>query len=299
MNHSASAPESEPVASHYACQELETVILEALVKAGKDPERLKPEDLAPIDEFHIRGRKASLELARQLQLRAQMQVLDVGCGLGGASRLLALEFGCQVTGLDLCAEYCRVASRLAERLGLAGRVSYRQGDALALPFAAAGFDLVWTQHAAMNIADKAGLYGEMWRVLKPGGTLALYDILAGPGGPVHFPVPWARDPSSSFLISPEQLRQTLETAGFEILSWRDTTETARSWFRHLGAKIAQDGPPPLGLQLLLGPEFRQMAQNQVRNLEQDRVRLIEAIVRRPRGDEPLRSAKTDQRHEGN
>lgn len=279
-------PESEPVASHYAAQELETVILNALIKAGKDPERLKPEDLAPIDEFHIRGRKATLELAGELGLRSGMQVLDVGCGLGGASRQLALEFGCQVTGLDLSAEYCRVASRLAERLGLAHRVSYRQGNALALPFPDACFDLVWTQHAAMNIADKARLYGEMWRVLKPGGTLALYDILAGPGGPVHFPVPWARDPSISFLVSPEQLRQTLETAGFELVSWRDTTETGRSWFRHLGAKIAQNGPPPLGLQLLLGPEFRQMAQNQVRNLEEDRISLIEAIVRRPSAASP-------------
>lgn len=284
-------PESNPVASHYASQELETVILEALVKAGKALDRLKPEDLAPIDEFHIRGRKATLELARELGLREGMQVLDVGCGLGGASRLLALEFGCQVTGLDLTAEYCRVASLLAERLGLADRVSYRQGNALALPFADASFDLLWTQHAAMNIADKARLYGEMWRVLKPGGTLAIYDILAGPGGPVHFPVPWARDPSISFLISPEQLRATLETAGFEIQSWRDSTETGRCWFRQLGEKIAEQGPPPLGLQLLLGPEFRQMAQNQVRNLEQDRVSLIEAIVRRPRTESPLRSAK--------
>lgn len=275
------APEATPVASHYACQELETVILNALIKAGKDLERLKPEDLAPIDEFHIRGRKATLELARELGLREGMKVLDVGCGLGGASRLLALEFGCQVTGLDLSAEYCRVASRLAERLGLADRVSYRQGNALALPFADACFDALWTQHAAMNIADKTRLYGEMWRVLKPGGVLALYDILAGAGGPVHFPVPWARDPSISFLITPAQLRQTLETAGFEILSWRDSTETGRCWFRQLGQKLATQGPPPLGLHLLLGPEFGQMAQNQVRNLNEDRINLIEAIVRRP------------------
>jgi SAM-dependent methyltransferase len=269
------------VADHYRQRGLEATILQALAAAGKDPDRLRPEDLAPIDEFHIGGRQATLDLAGELRIDGSMQVLDVGSGLGGASRHLALQFGCSVTGLDLAEEYCRAATMLARRLGLDSRVRYVHGDALDMPFEDASFDILWTQHAAMNIPDKGGLYREMWRVLKPGGELVVYDILAGEGGPVHFPVPWAREPSISFLIPPRQLRAILEGIGFEVLSWRDRTEEGRVWFRRLGEKIRKAGPAPFGLQLLLGPGFPLMAQNQVRNLEEDRIALIEAMLRRP------------------
>lgn len=276
-----SKQEFNKVDAHYSRKDLESVILEALTAAGKDIDNLKPEDIAPFDEFHIRGRKATLELARELGFEKGAEVLDVGCGVGGPSRCLALEYGCHVTGLDLCEEYCRAASMLAGRLGLESQVSYIHGNAVAMPFADAAFDVLWTQHAAMNIADKVKLYSEMWRVLKPGGKLAIYDALEGVGGPVYYPSPWARDPSASFLIPPSHLRSILEDIGFEILLWRDTTEIGRSWFRHLGEKIRKEGAPPLGIHLLLGSDFRIMAQNQVRNLEEDRIALIEAVVRRP------------------
>lgn len=273
--------EFNKVEEHYSRQDLESVILEALTAAGRDIDNLKAEDLAPFDEFHIRGRKATLELARELGFEAGSQVLDVGCGIGGPSRTLALEYGCHVTGLDLSEEYCRVARMLAGRLGLESQVSYIHGNALDMPFADASFDFLWTQHASMNIADKEKLYSEMWRVLKPGGKLAIYEIVEGVGGKVYYPSPWAREPSISFLISPRQMQNTLESAGFKILSFRDTTETGRSWFRHLGEKIRGEGAPPLGIHLLLGSDFRIMAQNQVRNLEEDRIALIEAVIQRP------------------
>ncbi len=269
------------VAAHYVRQDLEAAILSALTEAGVDLDRCKAEDLAPLDEFHIGGRRATLKLASQLDLDATMRVLDVGCGIGGASRCLAVEFGCQVTGIDLSEEYCRVASLLTRRLGLDSRISFHHGNALDMPFNDSSFDVLWTQHAAMNIPDKKGLYAEMFRILRPGGTLAIYDVLAGEGGPVHFPVPWAGEPAISHLVSPQQLRSTLEEAGFEILRWQDNTEEGRTWFRRMGEKIGREGFPRLGIHVLLGPEFRLMAQNQVRNLEENRIALIEAIVKRP------------------
>lgn len=271
---------NQNIQAHYAKPDLGKQILAAFEQAGKDIARLTPADLAPIDEFHIRGRAATLELARAAGIDSTKKVLDVGSGLGGSSRCLAREFGCQVTGIDLTEEYCRVAEMLSQRVGISAHVEFLQGDALDLPFEDATFDVVWTEHAAMNIPDKARLYGEMHRVLKPGGTLAIYDILAGPHGPVHFPVPWAGASETSFLVTPDELRRLLDRAGFRIIDWADTTEAAREWFVSLAEKIGREGLPPVGFHILLGPEFKQMAQNQRRNLEQGRIVLAQIVAKK-------------------
>lgn len=271
---------NESIQTHYTRAGLDGHILAALGKAGKDLTRLTPEDLAPIDEFHIRGRAATLELAQAAGVDATKRVLDVGSGVGGTSRCLAREFGCHVTGIDLTAEYCRVAAMLTDRVGLAGLIDYHQGDATSLPFPDAAFDIVWTAHVAMNIPNKPKLYQEMYRVLKPGGTLAIYDVLAGPSGPVHFPVPWARNADSSFLAAPDELRGLLEEAGFRIEAWSDTSDAARAWFTALSDQIRKDGVAPLGFHVLLGPDFPAMAQNQRRNLEEARIVLAQIIAKR-------------------
>lgn len=269
------------VAEHYTKQDLGEAILAGLKKAGKDPDNLKQEDLAPVDEFHIRGRTATVELGRQLNLDPAKHVLDVGSGLGGASRYLASVYGCRVTGLDLTEEYCQVARMLADRIGLGQLITYRQGNALDMPFDDATFDVVWTQHTAMNIADKAGLYAEIWRVLKPGGLFAIFDVVAGPGEPLIFPVPWAREPAISFLATPDELRTLLEQTGFRVISWRDTSEEGRIWFGEVADRMKKlNGTPPLGFHILLGADFRTMAGNQVRNLNEKRIGLIETVVQR-------------------
>ncbi|WP_211103572.1 class I SAM-dependent methyltransferase [Azospirillum sp. TSA2s] len=266
---------------HYGRQDLAAEILAALERAGKDLSRLRPDDLASIDEFHIRGREATAELGRALRLDTSTRVLDVGSGLGGPSRHLADLYRCRVVGLDLTEEYCRTATVLADRVGLGGIVEYLQGSALDIPLPDASFDRVYTQHVAMNISDKRRFYAEVARVLKPGGLFGLYDLLEGPGGPVHFPVPWARDPATSFLAAPDELRDLLSGSGFEIVGWRDTSAEGRAWFQQLRERIERDGPPTLGFHLLLGSEFREMARNQVRNLEEQRILPTEVICRKP------------------
>lgn len=269
------------IEAHYAQQAIEADILSALIESGIRLDQLRPEDLTAIDEFHIGGRKATLALARKIALKRGMQVLDVGSGLGGASRCLALEFGCRVTGLDLSKKYCDIAGMLTRQFGLDSQVCYRHGNAVEMPFDEATFDVLWTQHVTMNISDKVALYKEMWRVLKPGGILASYEILAGAGGSVHFPVPWARTPATSFLQTPEHLQGLLDEIDFEILSWQDKTEWGRLWFQNMSKKVQKQPSKPLGLHLLLGSEFKMMAQNQIRNLEEGRITVIELIVRRP------------------
>jgi MPBQ/MSBQ methyltransferase len=262
------------VRDHYAGKDLGDRILSALKGAGKDPDNLQPADLAPVDEFHIRGRKATIELARIVGLRAGMDVLDIGSGIGGPSRCIAAEFGCRVSGIDLSEEYCFVAEMLTKRVGLSPLVSFRQGDALQLPYPDAAFDVVWTQHTAMNIQAKGALYREMNRVLKPGGTVAIYDILAGPVTPLHFPVPWASGPETSFLATPDELRRLLEGAGFVITNWLDSTEEARTWFHNVTSRVTR----PLGLHMLMGEDFQAMTGNQLRNLDEHRIVLCQVTA---------------------
>jgi SAM-dependent methyltransferase len=197
------------VAQHYGRGGLLARILGGLAEAGKDIERLSIDDLAPIDEFHSRRRLATEELARMLAPGAANQLIDIGSGIGGPSRYLAATYGCRVSGVDLTDEFVAVASELTRRTGLADRVDFRVGSALDLPFPPASFDLAWTQNVAMNIADRPRFYGEIARVLKPGGRLALQDVAQGPAGPVHFPVMWADTPSLSFLRTPEETRTML------------------------------------------------------------------------------------------
>lgn len=271
----------QEIQRHYRRADLAAAILEALRAAGTDPDRLTIEDLAPVDEFHVRGRPATAELAHGLGLGPGMRVLDVGCGIGGPSRHVAATCGCQVVGIDLTEEFCTTAALLADKVGLGTQVAYRQGDALAMPFADASFDAAYTQHVAMNIADKAGLYAEIRRVLKPGAGFGIYDLLQGAGGEVLLPAPWARDPSISFLVRPAELRSLLQAAGFEILGWRETAAEARLWVAQMTARMAEPNPPPAALQLMLGADAGPIAQNVFRNLLEGRVVPTEVICRRP------------------
>jgi len=266
------------IVEHYHRDDLGQVILGALTAAGKDIERLSPDDLAPVDEFHTRGRAATIELARMLSLTADDHVLDLGCGIGGPSRYLANTFGCRVTGLDLTPDYIRVAAMLAERTGLSDKVTYRQGDALAMPFADGSFDVVWSQNVVMNIADRDRLYREVCRVLKPGGRYAFADIVAGNGGPLHYPVPWAEGPSTSFLLSADATRGKLASAGLQITAIVD--QTADAIVQQTARTQVAAAPSALGVHILLGPRAGTILKNSIRNFQDGLIGLIQGVATR-------------------
>ncbi|KAA3623436.1 MAG: SAM-dependent methyltransferase [Proteobacteria bacterium] len=268
------------IRQHYGHGSLLESILDALDAAGKDPDNLEIDDLAAVDEFHIRGREATRDMAAALGLRAGQRVLDAGCGLGGAARRLAVEYGCRVTGVDLNPEYCSVAAAFASRLALSGRLDYAAADATRLPFADQSFDVVWTQHSSMNIRDKHRLYRELHRVLRPGGRIAISDVVQGSGGGVLYPTPWANRAEMSFLVTASQLEHVLGEAGFEVDDRHDATEAGARWFERFAGRRAS-GAYPLGIHLLFGESFAEMAANQVRNLVERRIALAQFIGHRP------------------
>jgi ubiquinone/menaquinone biosynthesis C-methylase UbiE len=265
------------VASHYASDgDLANRIAESLRQAGKDIDALRTGDLATVDEFHIRGRKATLELAQSLDLVATDHLLDIGSGLGGPARTVAEVHRCRVTGIDLTPAFCDAAGTLSGWVGLRDRVTFQQGDATRLPFGDAGFDAAMTMHVAMNIAAKDRMYAEARRVLKPGGRFAVYDVLQGEGGEVLFPVPWAREPSISHLATPNEMLALLAGAGFRILSVNDSTDESQAWFEAAAVRMAQ-AVPGVTFRTFLGEDFPTMTRNQVRNLQDRRIRTVTYI----------------------
>ncbi len=268
------------VGAHYTRGDLFEVIAAALSAAGKDLAHLTVADLTPLDHFHGRGAVATAELAAGLEIAAGQHLLDIGCGIGGPARSLAARFGCRVTGIDVTEEFCQVARRLNALVGLEGQVKVEQASALALPFGDAVFDSAYSQNVSMNIADKAGFYGEAWRVLKPGGRLALAELSLGDASDPIYPTPWSDDGTTSFLQTAEQTAATLHAAGFEILSLDDKTPAALEAYRQQREEIARAGPPKLGVHVIMGESAKVKLRNSTQNVEEGRTRPIDIICRK-------------------
>lgn len=267
------------VAQHYSHGTLQQTILEALNAAGKDVDRLQHADLAPVDEFHIGGRQATVDFAAQFSPPRGSHLLDVGSGLGGASRYFAQALSCRVSGIDLSDDYVRAAQFLSQRVGLEGQVDYRQGSALSLPFAAATFDGAYMLHVGMNIADKAELFAEVRRVLKRGAVFGIYDVMREADGEFLYPVPWSTESATNFIDKAENYKRLLAHAGFSVAKERSRREFAIQFFRDLRERMAQSGPSPLGLQILMGATSPQKVANMTTLLANGVIAPTEIIAR--------------------
>jgi SAM-dependent methyltransferase len=264
------------VREHYSATGLTDRIKSALATIASQDQALTVAQLASLDQFHTRGILATAELAGAAGLEPSSRVLDLGCGIGGPARYLAATFGCEVTGVDLSPAFIDAAAYLTARCGLSDRVTFQVGDALHPPFEDAAFDTVFLQHVAMNIEDRAALYAEVRRILAPGGRFAAYDVVLRDGD-VIYPAPWARDASTSFLLSAGDTRMALEQAGFKAVFWRDDTETALDWF-----EAAMAGSPPSGpnLGIVMGPDFPVLTGNLARNIGENRLGVLSAVLTR-------------------
>jgi ubiquinone/menaquinone biosynthesis C-methylase UbiE len=261
------------IQAYWGREGLEGAILAALAAAGKDLDALTVEDLAAVDQFHGGGKAATDRLARLAGLRPGLRVLDVGGGLGGPARTLAVEHGCHVAVVDLTESYVRTGRALTARLGLADRVTHEQGDALALTATPGAVDLIWTQNSGMNIEDKAGLYAGFTRVLRPGGRVAFQEPMAGPVQPVIYPVMWARDARSSFLRTPAEMHALIEAAGFRVRVWEDVT-------REIAPRRGAELPAHSIQRILMGDALEAIHAAGDRNREEGRIISIQAILER-------------------
>ncbi|HLI57918.1 MAG TPA: class I SAM-dependent methyltransferase [Actinomycetota bacterium] len=266
------------VVDQYQRDDLLGSILAGLAGVGRNPEQLGPDDLVEVEEYHTLGRPATLALMEAAGIGAADRVLDVGAGLGGPARTVSRMTGARVTTIDATPQFCAVARELNRRSGMEEAIEVLEGDALALPFPDASFDVVWTQHVTMNIPDKARLYPEFRRVLRPGGRLAFFDVIAGPNQPIHFPVPWADDPSRSFLVTEEELRSLLGSAGFTPTHWEDASPMAGAFFQMAAAQAAAGPPPPLGMHLVIA-QLRPKLEATAANFAEDRIRVLRGIAR--------------------
>ena len=273
----------EWVARHYGDAGIAERILAALRSAHGAAAAITVDALAPLDHFHGRGQVATQELAALLAPQPGERVLDIGSGIGGPARWMAAKCGCRVTGVDLTPEFCAAAVALNDAAGLADRVEILNGSALDLPVPDSAFDRAYSQNVIMNIADKPRFYREAFRALRPGGLLALSNLCTTGKGELHYPVPWAETPATSFLATVEEMRADLLAAGFEIVSFEDTTaQTLPATVRNR-ERVERDGLPALGTHLIMGERLREMQVNSARNVEEGLVATVEALVRKPAG----------------
>ena len=264
------------VNQHYGQADLAEKILTALQNIGKDVDKLTQDDLSPFDQFHSGGLDATRRLAQLVELHEGIQLLDVGCGIGGPARILAAEYGCHVTGIDLTEAFCHTAELLAARLGMSDQVSFQHGNALDLPFEDASFDLVWTQNVLMNIEDKTRLFSEMRRVLRPNGRLALFALMQGAVPTLHYPVIWASSSDLAFLIPPKELRQLVIESGFREITW---IEGLNAGSQSTASPVEKNGLA-VGMDILVEKAFQLKKANGKRNMVERRTTYVTGVFER-------------------
>lgn len=267
------------VVGHYTRGGLEKTILQAAARMGLDPDRLNAIDLATADEFHVGGLEATRELAAHLELEPGLRILDVGSGIGGPARYFAAERQCKVTGVDLTEEFVQVARSLTRRTMLDHLAEFVQASALDLKFDPETFDRAYMIHVGMNIADKAGVFREVRRVLKPGGKFAIFDFVRTGAAPITYPVPWASSEETSFVVDKGSYRDALEKAGFRVEHERLRTAFAIEFTEQAIARAAQSGQPALGLHLLMGDSAPVMIKNVLAMMKQGVLAPVELYAR--------------------
>jgi len=270
------------ISEHYRHGNLIKAILDAITRLGKTIDTVTIEDLSAVDEFHIGGRRATEHFLSQLNFSEEDNILDVGCGLGGAARYAAKHFSVSVTGVDVTAEYIETGNTLSNWVKLDSRVNLQQASATSMSFPDASFDGGYMLHVGMNIEDKFQLFSEIYRVMRPGSYFGVYDVMRFSDGELSYPVPWATGNSSSRLETPDHYKKTLLQAGFEITDENNRKNFSLGFFQEIytSTKMA-GGPPALGLHTLMQDSTAEKTRNMITNITAGYIAPVEIIVQKP------------------
>ena len=275
-------PDTNLVADHYTHGSLIDSLVQGIRKIGKTVQTVDIDDLATVDEFHIGGRIATESFLDQLDIDAAHHVLDVGCGLGGASRFANTKYGCRVTGVDLTQEYVETGNTICSWLGLENNIRLEKEDATQLPYSAETFERAYMLHVGMNIADKYSLADELYRVTQAGGRVGIYDVMQVGDGELSYPVPWAAEPQGSSVSTVATYKSALNKAGFQIVSERNRREFALEFFAQLQSKAkSAEGPPPLGLHILMGSTAPLKISNMIENISRNIIAPVQILAKKP------------------
>ena len=269
---------NQNIENHYFKEKLYEDIIKRLEEQDIDLNNVRRSHIAGADEFHVRGAEVSKELADSINLK-ESSVLDVGCGLGGPCRMLADEYNCRTTGIDLSSEYIRTANKLSKLVNLDNKTTFIQGDATSLPFENNTFDVIWTQHVQMNIPNKKEFYSEINRVLKVGGHFLFYDIFKKGNGEVNYPMPWASNADLSFLFKAEEMDSFLNELGFTNEQSANQTQAGIDFFDELVAKLKEFGPPKMGLNVLMGETTKPKLMNLLTHLKKGELELRSGVYK--------------------
>ena len=278
------------IQDHYTPTDLISQVEKALAARDIPTQNLDPKILAPVDQLHTGGLRATLALSKGLDLKPDTHVLDAGCGLGGTARILAQTHPCRITGLDLTPSLVAAASCFTDWCALSDQINFKTASITRMPFEDHNFDLVLCQHILMNIEEKKKALSEIHRVLKPGGQLILHELFQGKTRALQLPVPWADSPKISFLDSWGTMEDRLTQIGFCREHWVDATDQGIAFWAHINKAAAKAAKTPgqiptpsankapvLGPHLVFGKNARHFKTTMAGNFASGALQLVESI----------------------
>ncbi|MCG8565778.1 MAG: class I SAM-dependent methyltransferase [Desulfobacterales bacterium] len=278
------------VQAHYNAPDLIAPVSAALEAQGLSLNSLDPRSLAPVDQLHTGGLRATVQMGKKLDFPPSARLLDAGCGLGGTARILATNQKLQITGIDLAPVFIQAAQTFTRWCGLESKLEFHTGSITQMPFEDKCFDGIICQHILMNIEDKDRAVAEFFRVLKPGGRLILHELYGSNDTPIHYPVPWAAGPEISFLESWKEQEKRLEQAGFVQNSWQDLTSQGIAFWDHINEMAARAARAPkkkaaagpiLGPHLIFGKNARAFKDTMASNFTSGALQWVDAEFNRP------------------